>query len=147
MRTDTNLAIAKVPGLDNPADIVTKYLNAEAVQRHFSRLHIVRSSGRAQSAPTLAAAGRRASDEWAREVIKGEVTGVHHGPRRSLFTPVGVKDAPPARALAKSRITIGQFLSNWKKFRIVDNWTTRGTAHRDLGSEWTGTTTFLVPSG
>ena len=89
----------------------------------------------------------RASDEWAEEAEEGEVSRVHHGPRRTLFTPVGVKDAPPARALAKSRITRGQFFSNGKKFRIVDNWATRGTAHRDLGGEWIGTTTFLVLTG
>ena len=129
---------------------MTKYLNAEVAQRHFDKLQITRSSGRAQSAPSLATLkgqGGRASDEWAKGAEEGEVVRIHHGPRRSLFTPVRFKDAPPARTLAKSRIIIGQFLSNGKKFRIVDNWTTRGTAHRDLGGEWTGTTTFLVMSG
>ena len=121
VRAGTNLVIAKVPGPDNTADVVTKHFNAEAVQRHFSRLHITRSSGRAQSAPTRAAMRGRASDEWAKEAEEGETVRVHHGPRRSLFTPVGIKDAPPARSLAKSRITICQFISEGNKFRIVDN--------------------------
>ena len=82
----------------------------------------------------------------AKEAKEGEVIRAHHGPRRSLFTPVGVKEAPPARALAKCRITVGLFLSNGKKFRVVDNGTTR-TAHRDLGGDWVGTTTFLVLTG
>ena len=34
-----------------------------------------------------------------------------------------------------------------RKFRILDSSTTRGTAHRDLGGEWIGTTTFLGLSG
>ena len=141
------MVIAKVPGLNNPAKIVTEYLNAEAAQRHFSKLHITRSGGRAQSAPTLAAMRGRAIDEWAEEAEKGDVRRVHHGPRRSFFTPVRVKEAPTARALAKARSTVEQFLSNGKKFRIVDNWTTKGTAHHDLGGEWIGTTKFLVLSG
>ena len=89
----------------------------------------------------------RVSDEWGKEAEEGEVTMIHHGPRPNLFTPVGVKDVLPARAAAKSRITIGQFLTSGEKFRIVDNWATRGTAHGDLGVEWAGSTTFLVVSG
>ena len=53
-RTGAKLAIAKVPGVENQADVVTKSLNSEATQRHLDELHITRSGGRAQSAPTLA---------------------------------------------------------------------------------------------
>ena len=63
-RTGTNLAIAKVPGLNNPADIVTKYLNAEAAQRHLDRLHIIRSKGRAGTAPVLATLEQQDADYW-----------------------------------------------------------------------------------
>ena len=162
-RTGTNLAIAKVPGLENPADIVTKYQNSEAAQRHLDKLHVTRSSGRAESAPVLAAVARvadtpeaavvnrrqqgcRINDDWTTEAAESEMVRIHRRPRRELFTPLRVSGAPPVKTLATARITCGKFLDNGQSFRIVDRWTARAAAHRDLGRKWTGTTTFMKMS-
>ena len=162
-RTGTNLAIAKVPGLENPADIVTKYLNSEAAQRHLDKLHVTRSCGRAETAPVLAAVvwvadtpeaavvdkrlrGERSKDGWAEEAAEGEMVRIHRRPRRELFTPLRVSGAPPAKALATLRVTCGRFAVSGCAFRIVDRWTARAGAHRDLGQAWTGTTTFVKMS-
>ena len=75
-----NLAIAKVPGFENPADLVTKYLNSEAVQRHLDKLHITRSCGRDASAPVLAAVSLGvdgSADKWQQERPGGEVVRHH----------------------------------------------------------------------
>ena len=113
-------------------------------------LHITRSGGRAQSVPTLAGlAGPRGkvTDEWAQGPNKQEMTTVHGFRRRELFTQIRVQGAPPASALARSRVTSAQFKGNGRRFTIAVNSTTRSTAHRDLGGEWIGTTRFLVRSG
>ena len=96
----TQLVIAKVPGYENRADVVTKYLNSDATQRHLDKHRITRSGGRAQSAPTLAGlAGPRCkvTDEWASGAAdEHEVARVHRLLRRELFTPLRVQGAPPA---------------------------------------------------
>ena len=145
IRTGTNLAVAKVPGLDNPADIVTKYVNAEAAQRHLAKLHITRSHGRAGTAPVLAAM-KQVADSWADEEAGGDLVRVHRKHRRELFTPLRVAGSPPAKALATLRVTTGQFVISGRSFRIVDSWTARAGAHRDLGEAWTGQTTFIKKS-
>ena len=53
------IGLQKVAGADNPADLVTKHLNAEAMKRHMARLGVNTSGGRARSAPMLGALGRR----------------------------------------------------------------------------------------
>ena len=49
-----NLKLVKVPGAENPADIVTKHLNAATSKRHLEGLCMKACSGRAASAPTVA---------------------------------------------------------------------------------------------
>ena len=53
------IGLQKVAGADNPADLVTKHLNAEAMRKHMARLGVNTSGGRARSAPMLGALGRR----------------------------------------------------------------------------------------
>ena len=71
--------------MENPADVMTKYLNSEATQMHLDKFHFTRSGGRAQSAPTLAGlAGPRweVTDEWASGAAdENEVARVHRLPR------------------------------------------------------------------
>ena len=157
------MAIAKVPGLDNPADLVTKYLNSDAAQRRLDKLHVTRSCDRAETAPVLAAMGvaadapeaavvdkklqgGRGKDAWADEAAEGEMVRIHRQPRRELFTPLRVSGAPPAKTLTTLRVTSGRFAISGQAFRIVDRWTARAGAHRDLGEAWTGTTTFVKMS-
>ena len=70
----------------------------------------------------------------------------HRRPRRSLFTPLRVSGAPPAKSLTPVRITEGKFCDDGEPFRVVDCWTSRATAHRPLERAWIGLTTFLTRS-
>jgi hypothetical protein len=45
------IGIMKVAGIDNPADLMTKYLNAESISTHLIRLSCWPRDGRAKSAP------------------------------------------------------------------------------------------------
>ena len=47
------MANARVPGVENPAYVVTKCLNSDAAQKHFDKLRVTTSSGSARSAPSL----------------------------------------------------------------------------------------------
>ena len=47
------MAYEKVLGTDNPADLMTKHLSLEVVERHSSKLGVEFPSGRAETAPAL----------------------------------------------------------------------------------------------
>ena len=83
------------------------------------------------------------ADPWADEETGGDLVRVHLKHRRELFTPLRVAGSPPAKALSTLRVTTGQFVISGRSFRIVDSWTARAGAHRDLGEAWTGKTTFV----
>ena len=53
------IGIQKVAGADNPADLVTKHLNAETMRKHMERVGVRTSGGRARSAPILGVLGHR----------------------------------------------------------------------------------------
>ena len=50
---EKRLAYEKVLGTDNPADLMTKHLSLEVVERHSSKLGVEFPSGRAETAPAL----------------------------------------------------------------------------------------------
>ena len=96
-RTGTNLAIAKIYGLENPADIVVKYLNSDPAQGRLEMLRVTRSCGRAASAPVLAAVALGVSTPagtWQQECSGGKVVRVKEKVGRTLLTPLRVKGAP-----------------------------------------------------
>ena len=153
--------IAKVPGEDNPADILTKNVPSEILARHLYAMNMIPHVDRAITAPKLAGiklfnsdvAGDPQggpTDSWYSEdtSFKGSVgvTRVHERPRTELFTPLRVRGAPPARVLTSTRITSGRFLDNGEDFNFTDSWRARATAHRDLGRPWVGSTTFVKMS-
>ena len=92
------------------------------------------------------AALEQVADSWDDEEAGGSLVRVHRKHRRELFTPLRVAGSPPAKALATLRVTTGQFVIGGRSFRIVDSWTARAGAHRDLGEAWTGRTTFIKKS-
>ena len=124
---------------------IPQTLSQNKSMRHLTKLHITRSNGRAGTAPVLAAIEQTA-DYWADEDAGGEVARVHRKHRRELFTPRRVAGSPPTNALATLRVTTGRFVVSGRSFRIVDSWTARTGAHRDLGEAWTGRTTFVKKS-
>jgi hypothetical protein len=48
------IALLKVLGTDNPADLLTKHLARDTIDQHLRRLAIHRETGRAASAPNVA---------------------------------------------------------------------------------------------
>ena len=72
------------------------------------------------------------------------VARIHTAPREELFTPMRVAGSPPSRRLTNTRITEGTYIDDGEKFRYVDAWTSRNTAHRSLGRRWVGVTKFLL---
>ena len=157
---DGELSVHKVPGQDNPADLMTKHLPASDMYRHLEALCVTTGSDRAQIAPRLArVAGstfraingaeseddeehhENGKDHWIHR--KEEAVRRHRRPRQSLFTPLRVGGAPPVKTLTPVRVTEGQYCDNQEAFRVVDCWTSRTTAHRSLTRPWIGTTTFL----
>ena len=131
------LAVFKVPGKENPADILTKNVPGEVLSRHLWTLRVSTSSDRAGTAPQL---NHVAGDSW----TEGQtyVVRTHYQPRRLLFTPMRVLGAPPAKSLTPQRTTKGTFVVTGKKFTRIDTWTARATAHLDLDEPWTGATEF-----
>ena len=136
------MSVRKVLGTDNPADLMTKHLAAQDVERHADHLSLERYQDRAESAPMLSSLRQTGteSDAWMEE---GQVvTRIHAKPRHCRFTPLRVAGAPPAKALTGTRITRGAYIDNGELFTIVDNWTTRSTAHASTGRFWVGSTQF-----
>ncbi len=142
---DGTLVVKKVPGTDNPADLMTKHLAAIDVERHTEFLSFERYQNRAGAAPMLSVVVNKErdeseTDEWLED--ESTVTRVHSKPRRSRFTPRRVSGAPPVKSLTATRVTRGQFLDNGEAFTVIDNWTTRSTAHAASSRAWIGTTQF-----
>ncbi len=144
-----DLGVCKVPGKANPADLLTKHLPIHEVQLHLENLGFMTSKTRSSLAPRLSMVtstdcDNNDGDGWRRQ--GSEIVREHWLPRNSLFTPLRVNGAPPARALTAVRLTRGTFLDNGQTFERRDNWTARGTAHLKLARQWVGTTTFLSRS-
>ena len=141
-----NFGLLKVPGLENSADLMTKNLGAEQLEKHVTALGMRRSRDRAATAPTLASATIVTNvngevDQWIKDCES--VTRIHAEPRDELFTPRRIPGAPESKALTNTRITRGTYEGTGETFSIIDTWTQRSTAHRRLANSWTGTTQFV----
>ena len=137
---------SKVPGKENPADLMTKHLPGAEIQFHMSNLYYDIGLSRAEIAPKLDVLNDAAEDNddyWDYNAPRSTVTRHHDRPRRALFTPIRVRGAPPGKALTAFRRTTGTFLDNGECFTRVDNWTTRSTAHLPLDRAWLGSSTFI----
>ncbi len=163
-----DIQVAKIPGVENPADLLTKHLAANDMEYHMSRLGLTAETSRAATTPTLTAwrvsvqdparygalsqcvdgngdeIDYTVKDHWQED---GEqCTRIHSRPRRTLFTPLRVAGAPPGKALTPVRTTQGVYLDDGEKFTRTDSWTSRSTAHMAMCRPWVGTTTFLKRS-
>ena len=135
------LRLEKVPGTDNPADLLTKYLDACKIACCLETLCVETSNDRAEIALTNLDRDDSGSDRWIES--DGCVMRVHDKPRLTMFTPLRVAGAPPARALTAMRVTSGKYCDNGECFEFKDNWTARASAHAPLLRRWTGTTCFV----
>ena len=139
---DKSLVVVKVPGPENPADLMTKYLPATDIERHLVTMSVETRDNRAENAPKLGLHAMQDPDAW---TASGEsLARIHSRPRSQLFTPMRVDGCPPAKALTSTRVTTGRFLDDGKEFKIIDEWRGRGECHRDLGRAWTGSTSFFM---
>ena len=48
-----DFALVKIPGAENPADMLTKYVDKALMQKHMSKLGLHYEGGRAASAPSI----------------------------------------------------------------------------------------------
>ncbi len=162
------MAVGKINGRDNPADLMTKNLAIADVQRHLETLCIEVLDDRAAIAPKLARAQLTSKmtngngndghdydynyddvngDDWmSGGIAAAGPVRAHRRGRLELFTPRRVRGAPPCASLTPVRITCGEYLDTGEKFKIVDTWTSRPSAHRRLARRWTGTTRFISRS-
>ena len=157
------LPVYKVPGEDNPADLMTKHLVSPKIIKNIKALRMRQVDGRADKAAQLHALGRESSgdsmqwwdmasdklmdrkggDKWKTAGEGGVWRRLHLKPRRSLFTPYKVSKGPcSSDRLGRIRFTKGITRSG-QEFEFHDNWQDPLTAHRLLDEHWIGCTTFI----
>ena len=97
-----------------------------------------------------AGASVKGSDNWedGKNAMRRKLSRRHRTPRSSLFTPYGVAGGPTQNAkFGPVRKTEGIRLDSGREFTLSDHWRVSENAHRDLGFQWVGRTTFTVVPG
>ena len=138
------LPITKVPGGDNPADLMTKNVGIELAIKHMKAMGIRFAEGRSEAAAKLHAVTEK--DEWIYEVKGNEINIIkkHVNLREELFAPTGEGEYPVhSKDFQSTRITKGVTQSG-TVFEIEDNWRRPGRASRRLEEAWTGQTVFYA---
>ena len=131
------LPLTKVPGSQNPADLMTKNVNAEAIQKNMIKQGLEFRDGRAESASQLHSL---LGDHWVSRGKDGQWRRRHPGPRRILYCPGGSKKGPRQGQIGKVRHTIGRY-ANGEAFEVVDD-LTKARPGKALRMDWTGVTVF-----
>ena len=156
--------LTKIPGPHNCADLMTKHVPAELIERHTKAMSLEFREGRSdkavnlqsiykkmrqvESSEKLIAATERYSDNkgndcWQSRGAGGRWTRVHRTPRRSFFTPCRVARGPAhPDELCCDRITRGVD-SSGKSFEVRDDWMNPKSAHALRDKPWTGVTEFV----
>ena len=146
--------IVKVGTADNPADVLTKNLNAETMTKHMRTMQCRADAGRAAKALQLNEMTK--SDDYWETVPRGwpgdgntcpEGGGWirrHAKPRLALFTPMRVAGGPRnGLAVGEVRVTMGRY-TDGKDFRRADLWKKLEDAHDLRPMSWTGRTVFMT---
>ena len=136
--------VVKVGTANNPADVLTKNLNAETMNKHMKATHCRADAGRAGKAPQLNEM-IKSDDYWeAKNPEAGEWKRKHVKTRAALFTPMKVAGGPRnGLAVGEVRVTVGQYVGG-SEFRRVDLWKNLEDAHSLRPEPWTGHTTFMT---
>ena len=160
------LPVQKVPGEDNPADLMTKHLGAAKVLKNIEAMSMRFLEGRAAKAAqlhtlntTLGNGGmgrqlweamgdrfvdKKGGDSWKCRGENGIWHRIHSKPRKSLFAPLKVAKGPASsEQLSVTRFTKGVTQSGYT-FEFHDNWRDSKNEHRLLDEQWIGCTTFVV---
>ena len=138
------LPIEKVPGGENPADLMTKNVGIELATKHSRTMGIRFAEGRSEAAAKLHAV--TTEEEWTCEQDGSEIKVIkmHDEFREELFVPSGGESYPVHNGdLQSTRVTKGVTRSG-KMFEVEDNWKRPGRASRRLEEAWTGRTEFRV---
>jgi hypothetical protein len=150
----SELEVKKVPGEENPADLMTKNVPEATMRKHLLKIGYEPLTNRAATAPTLSRISSPEEDRI-RDKERGpaqedywEADGLywvrHHcRPRLEAFTPIGVAGAPKFRDIEAVRISTGRF-EDGSEFDEVDSWKTRSTTRCKASLPWTGTTIFVL---
>ena len=152
----------KVDGTKNPADLMTKILNLNVIERHMEVLDLHFREGRAGKAAKLHELSRAVrqeehknklsifsfendkADKWSNRGELQQWSREHSTARRALFTPFKVARGPGRKTkLMKVRVTEG-IDEHGVHFKIEDDWTKPENSHRLLSASWVGRTTFGV---
>ena len=85
--TNDELDIVKIQGKDNPADILTKNVPAEILEKHTRALGVWTNNGRASTAPQLSSivGDPHGGADESRKEDTVSVIRTHQQPRRALF--------------------------------------------------------------
>ena len=130
---------------------MTKCVLQLVIEKYCHDLCMAFESGRAESTLQIAMhvidvkAFPRFEDWWLKcDRSDGSLTRIHAKPRRTMFTPIGVKGGPiQESAIGQYRVTRGKWMSTGECFAVMDNWKNPKWAHRDLGELWVGETAFV----
>ena len=147
------LPVAKVPGEENPADLMTKHLGAAKIAMSIKTLNMRIVDGRAGKAAQLhqltetrrgdcvvghvlwdamsdRLTDKRGGDSWKNKGEAGIWHRIHTKPRRALFTPFKVAKGPASsEKLSVIRFTKGVSQSG-HKFEFHDKWQESRNSHR-----------------
>ena len=157
--------IRKIAGSENIADMFTKNIGQQLMERHISAMMLDYRIGRATTAAELHALtkakaeltktrkaiddvkdGRPTSmykkDHWIRDEHKRVDMRLHFCDRRAMFTPLNSDSGPRTSSGAGAcRTTIGHY-KHGGEFVKTDNWKSEVSAGRRLVDQWTGITVF-----
>ena len=139
------LPIEKVPGGDNPADLMTKNVGIELAKKHMRTMGIRFEEGRSKAAANLHHV-EEIDGSWKVKAVGAQLNVIktHKEPRRSLYLPSGEEGYPVHnQELEAIRVTYGVTASG-KPFEIEDSWKRPGRSTRRLEESWTGYTVFKV---
>ena len=135
-----NLPLLKVDGTSNPADLMTKNLPKDDIDKYMDMMGMEFRGGRAENAPEVYSM-RQISRGRKRDFWEGGKR-IHLKARPRLFIPLDVISSDAANQTpGRLRITKG-LASNGHLFEIRDDWTKLDNAHRQSDFHWIGTTTF-----
>ena len=145
--------LVKVPGEENPADLMTKHLVGPVIAKHLKCMNLTYTIGRAKKAAQLhgvsgapAGGGRKwpGGDYWSEKGESGRWVRVHRLPRRSLFTPMNVPGGPGRdTSLMPDRTTAGVD-EGGMQFADISSWCAKEERHTDIGIFWTGKSIFNI---
>ena len=129
------IAIHKVNGKEDPADLFTKHLPKEEVHKHIIEFNFKFEKGRAAKSLTIHGIVLQYVDHWIND--KQCIVRIHAVSRRNLCDPYQCKGAPRLGTLTSTRVIHGT-VDDGIPFIRQDNWTCINTRHLDLGRSWTG---------